>query len=55
MEQNNLMGEEAMCWLFFTTVFTHNHQIFGYPALSGKMLLVRIFENNKIDAHFKAG
>ncbi len=26
---------------------------FGAGALSGKMLLVRIVENNKIDAYFK--
>ena len=26
----------------------------GYGALSGKMLLVRIIENNKIDAYFRA-
>ncbi len=28
---------------------------FGYGAISGKMLLVRIVENNKIDAYFRAG
>ena len=28
--------------------------IFGYGALSGKMLLVRIVENNKIDDYFRA-
>ncbi len=27
----------------------------GSGALSGKMLLVRIVENNKIDAYFRAG
>ncbi len=27
----------------------------GFGALSGKMLLLRIVENNKIDAYFKAG
>ena len=29
--------------------------IFGSGALSGKMLLVRIVENMKIDAYFRAG
>ncbi len=29
--------------------------IFGSGALSGKMLLVRILENNKVNAYFKAG
>ncbi len=28
---------------------------FGSSALSGKMLLVRIVENNKIDDYFRAG
>ncbi len=28
---------------------------FGSGALSGKMLLVRIFENNKNDAYFRVG
>ena len=28
---------------------------FGSCALSGKMLLVRIVENNKIDAYYRAG
>ena len=28
---------------------------FGSGALSGKMLLVRIIENNKIDIYFRAG
>ena len=27
----------------------------GSGVLSGKMLLVRIIENNNIDAHFRAG
>ena len=27
----------------------------GSGSLSGKMLLVRIVENNKIDAYFRAG
>ncbi len=27
----------------------------GSGALSGKMLLVRIIENNKIDAYFRSG
>ena len=27
--------------------------IFGYGALSGKMLLVRIIENNEIDEYFR--
>jgi len=30
-------------------------KIFGSGALSGKMLLARIFENNKIDDYFRAG
>ena len=30
-------------------------QCFGSGALSGKMLLLRIFENNKIDAYFRVG
>ena len=29
--------------------------VFGSGALSGKMLRVRIFENNKIDYYFSAG
>ena len=29
-------------------------KIFGYGALSGKMLLPRIIENNKIDAYFRS-
>ncbi len=29
--------------------------MFGSGALSGKMLHVRIVENNKIDAYFRAG
>ncbi len=28
---------------------------FGSGALSGKMLLVRIVKNNKIDAYFRVG
>ena len=28
---------------------------FGSGALSGKLLLVRIVENNKIDTYFRAG
>ena len=28
---------------------------FGSGALSGKMLLIRIVENNKIDAYLRAG
>ena len=28
---------------------------FGSGALSGKMLLVRIIENNKVSAYFRAG
>ena len=27
----------------------------GFGALSGKMLLVRVIENIKIDAYFRAG
>ena len=30
-------------------------RFFGSGALSGKMLLVRIVENNKIDTYFRAG
>ncbi len=30
-----------------------NLYIFGSGALSGKMLLARIVENNKIDAYFR--
>ena len=30
-------------------------QLFESSALSGKMLLVRIVENDKIDAYFRAG
>ncbi len=30
-------------------------KILGSGALSGKMLLVRIVENNKIDDYFRAG
>ena len=30
-------------------------KIIGFGADSGKMLLVRIVGNNKIDAHFRAG
>ena len=29
------------------------YRIFGSDALSGKMLLVRIIENNKIDAYLR--
>ncbi len=29
--------------------------LFGSGALSGKMLLVRIVENNKVNAEFRAG
>ncbi len=28
---------------------------FGHSAFSGEMLLVRIVENNKFDAYFRAG
>ncbi len=31
------------------------YNIFGSSALSGKMLLVWILENNKIDGYFRAG
>ena len=34
---------------------THFHKKFGSGALSDKMLLVRIIENNKIDAYFMSG
>ncbi len=30
-------------------------KLFGSGALSGKMMLVRIIENNKIDAYFRSG
>ena len=30
-------------------------RFFGSGALSGKMLLVRIVENNKIEAYFRSG
>ncbi len=30
-------------------------KLLGFGALSGKMLLVRIVENNKMDAYFRAG
>ena len=33
----------------------HHAKLFGSGALSGKILLVRIVENNKIDAYFRAG
>ncbi len=29
--------------------------MFGFGTLSGKMLLVRIIENDKIDAYFRSG
>ncbi len=32
-----------------------NIKIFGSGALSGKMLLVRIISNNKIDNYFRPG
>ncbi len=32
-----------------------SNKIFGSGALSGKMFLVRIVENNRIDAYFRAG
>ncbi len=31
------------------------YRIFGSGALSGKMLLVKIVENNNMDAYFKSG
>ena len=34
-------------------IFSKKH--IGSGVLSGKMLLVRIVENNKIDAYFRAG
>ncbi len=33
----------------------HASRIPGSGALSGKMLLVRIIENNKVDAYFRVG
>ncbi len=32
-----------------------SNKIFGSDTFSGKTLLVRIVENNKIDVHFRAG
>ena len=32
-----------------------NIRIVGYDAFPGKMLLVRIIENNKFDAYFRSG
>ena len=32
-----------------------NNSLLGSGALSGKILLVRIIENNKIDAYFRTG
>ena len=40
---------------FLSCAFNIGKRIIGSGALSGKMLLVRIVENNKIDAYFRAG
>jgi len=40
--------------IFRIVRFCHLASEFGSGALSGKMLLVRIVENNKIDAYFRA-
>ncbi len=39
------------------SIHKNNDEIkkFGSGALPGKMLLVRIIENNKIDAYFRSG
>ena len=38
--------------LFFYFIHFFNYRYFGSGALSGKMLLVRIGENNNINAYF---
>ena len=44
---------------YYTAVHVANvcsqYKFFGSGALPGKMLPVRIIENNKIDAHFRSG
>ena len=37
------------------TFIKFDFKIFGSGALSGKMFLMRIVENNKINAYFRAG
>ncbi len=36
-------------------LFVPGKTLFGSDAVSGKMLLIRIVENYKIDVYFKAG
>ncbi len=49
-------GEGVGCFSDAGENYLFNEEkIFGYGALSGKMLLVRIVKNNKIDAYFRAG
>ncbi len=39
--------------IFKIVLFCHLASVLGSGALSDKMLLVRIVENNEIDAHFR--
>ncbi len=44
------------CTKFFLDIqYNFVIKTLGSGALSGKMLLVRIIENNKIDAYFRSG
>ena len=42
-------------YLVVSLILNPDIKLFGSGALSGKILLVRIIENNKIDAYFRAG
>jgi len=46
------MEDEKIFYLSILAFFSNFVSIFGSGALSGKILLVRIIENNKIDANF---
>ena len=47
--------EDALTQVYFPFPNLPIERKLGSNALFGKMLLVRIVENNKIDAYFKAG
>ncbi len=50
METENMFVTGTPIQMFFVCKCI---TILGYGTLSGKMLLVRIVKNNKIDAHFR--
>ena len=54
VRKRNLKNNKKLSHRFLCIMINFNREI-GSGALFGKMLLVRITENNKIDAYFRSG